>query len=125
MKLIVGLVGAVFVFFAAPSFSQVTITEQTAQYFLEADDERHILREKDSLNTQSISEQQRTISLQRGIITTYKTDSVSYAQVIQIKNWELNFKDEQIKANRREIRKLKFHKIAIATVGGLLILVLL
>jgi hypothetical protein len=59
--------------------AQVTIRPETAQYFLEADDERFLLRDKDSLQTIEIKNLKKEVDLHRQVEAQYKADELSYA----------------------------------------------
>jgi hypothetical protein len=59
--------------------AQVTIRPETARYFLEADDERFLLRDKDSLQTIEIKNLKKEVDLHRQVEAQYKADELSYA----------------------------------------------
>jgi hypothetical protein len=64
----------VFLFWVTSFLSpaQVVIKEETARYFLEAEDERNILRQKDVTSKQLIDNLTKTISLKDQVIIPTK-----------------------------------------------------
>lgn len=75
MKTILRVLTLVLMFVAfqcSLSSAQVVIKPKTAEYFMEADDERFLLREKDSLNTVAINKLQIELALQRQITRNHE-----------------------------------------------------
>lgn len=108
-------------FFAASGQDSLTcIKPSTARYFLEADDERWVLREKDSLNTQLILNQKEEILVRDSIITSYKLDSSSYETAIETL---LQSNQEQVSDLTRQLKSQKRTKFfLIVSIIGVLLL---
>lgn len=91
--------------------STVCIKPQTARYFLEADDERWVLRERDTLQTQLILNLTEQSLVRDQIIVTYQNDSSSYAKrevtfLSQIRLLEEDLEDSEGKLRKRTLLEL-------------------
>lgn len=120
------LIMGLFLFFAAPLFSQdttVCIAPSTARYFLEADDERWVLREKDSLNTQLVLNQKEEILVRDSIIVTYQADLASHETRYVTLLEQNTLKDKRIKKLEGKIRLRKALEV-LAIIGIVVISIL-
>ncbi len=110
-------------FFAS---AQVTISDKTADYFLEVDDKAHICDTQIKVKDLIISDLKRQILTQKLIIKTYndpiKGDSALFRQKLATKDEELSFKDVEIKSQKKEIRKQKLLKwVVIIGLGAIIV----
>lgn len=96
-----------FLIFCSPSFSQVCIKPESARYFLEADDERWILREKDTLQTKLITTLTTELLVKDQIIATYKSDSSTYAFRETTFNSQIRLIEQDNDNLRKDLRKQK------------------
>lgn len=104
--------------------STVCIKPQTARYFLEADDERWVLREKDTLQTTLITNLKDQNLTKDKLIQVYKLDEVLYSDYIDNLSLENTL---YIEENERLEKALKWRKrlellVAIGTIIALIIL---
>lgn len=104
--------------------AQVVIKPETARYFLEADDERFLLREKDSLSLVRIDKLETEIVLRNQIIKNQQgelmTSQIEYNVLVQEINDSYDYTAYVEKQLRKEIRlRNTFGGAAIgATVGS-------
>lgn len=87
--------------------AQVVIKPETAQYFLEADDERFLLREKDSLRTIEVSGLKSEIYTARTIIAEYQSREFTYAAEEELLITEHNEMVDALEEADRTILKEK------------------
>lgn len=117
------LLGLVILFPAYCQDSLVCIPSPAARYYLEANEERWVLREKDSLSTQKISSLTEEILLKDQKIVTYENDLKSY----EIREVTLEavstLKDQELETSRAEVRKQKILKY-LAILGIIVMAVL-
>jgi hypothetical protein len=99
--------------------SLIRIKPATARWFLEQADRAQLYEEKDSLNQIRITNLESTVFLKDQIINTYKSDSSNFTRIIEVKDAQITLKDHQIKAQKKEIRKQKFHKVLLFIAVGL------
>lgn len=111
----------------APLYGQdstVCITPQAARYFLEADDERWVLREKDSVQTElilTLSEQSLT---KDKIIQTYANDSSSFKIREKTLALDNTFKQQRINKLEGNLRKRKKLEVLVLVVGTVIAIIL-
>lgn len=104
--------------------SLVTIKPSTARYYLEVEDEVFILREKDSISNELIFNQALMLEIKDKIISSYKTDSVSYQNREKALTQHIELIREQLDDYDKEVRKqkiLKWLAIGLGVVGAVLL----
>ena len=125
MRYFLALLFGCFSFFAAYSQdSLVTITPSTARYFLEADDERWILREKDSISNDLIYNQALMLEIKDKVIASYQADSITYQKREAALTNHIELVREQLTEANKEVGRQKLLKwLAIGLgVAGILLL---
>jgi hypothetical protein len=121
-SLLLGLV----LFFPA-AYSQdttVCITPGAARYFLEANDERWVLREKDTLQTILIGNLREQVLVKDQIIETYKSDSTEYQIREATFLAQLRLKDKELDDSKRKLRLRKSLEV-LGAIGIIVALILL
>lgn len=100
--------------------SLVRITPSTARYFLEADDERWLLREKDSISNELINNLSTEIKLKNLIIKSFENDTLIYRAREQALKDNIKWLERDLDLAEREIKKqktLKFIVIGLSILG--------
>lgn len=123
MKLFFSLLLACLPFFASSQDSLVCIPDEAARYYLEANEERWLLREKDSLSTQKINNLTEEILLKDHKIVTYENDLKSYEIREATLEAVSTLKDQELETSRGEVRKQKLLKY-LAILGIIVMAVL-
>lgn len=84
------LFGTIFALCSIAAFPQtVTIKKETAEYFLEADDERHLLRDKIVVLERDVSNQQELIYGLRGVIDSHVREESLMREEFLLVSFEL------------------------------------
>lgn len=106
-------------FFASSQDSLVCIPSEAARYYLEAEEERWVLRERDSLSTIKIFTQGEEILVRDQKIKTFETDATKYAEreATLLEKFRLS-KEGSDKLERRLVRQ---RNMAIGGGAGALI----
>lgn len=104
--------------------SLVCITPSTSRYFLESDDERWILREKDSISNQIIFDYSEILLTKDKIIHTYQNDSIQYQKRDEAYTKHLQFVRQELIKVDREAKKQKRIKWGVIGLGILAALLL-
>ena len=95
VKLLFSFLLACIPFCASSQDSTVCLPTEAARYYMVADDERWALREKDSLQTLLISNQNEEILVRDQKIVTYQNDSASYATRDQTFSSEIRILEDE------------------------------
>jgi valyl-tRNA synthetase len=104
------------------SSAQVTIKKETAEYFLEADDERWKLREKDSVQQVVIEKLKQEVYEIRTALTTYKVQEILDAGIYNEMFDEITQRDEYIEYIEQRLRKKnRLIKVLAGTSAGTVI----
>lgn len=115
------IVSGLFLIFCGPVFSQVIIKPETARFFLEANDERNLLREKDTLQTVLIKTLQTTTTLKDSIIAHYKSDSVHYKQREETFSLQNTLNTQKITTLQKKLQRRKLVEL-LAAIGVIILL---
>lgn len=84
-----------------------------------------VYKERDSLNTKSISIQKETIVKLATKGENYETIIKNLNEIIANKDSEVALKDDTIKEQKKEIRKQKFYKIVAIVAGAAAVVLVL
>jgi hypothetical protein len=107
---------AVTPFFAA--YSQVTIPNEVAAYFLEQNERAIQLEEIRLINAQKISNLESQLTVALRIQKTFKNDSEEYMLIIGTKNDEITFGEKQLILSKKETRRQYRQKVVVMGVGA-------
>lgn len=102
--------------------SLVCIKPSTARYYLEVEDERWILREKDSISNSIIFNQANIIDTKDKIIHLYKQDSSVYQKREKALTSHIELVRQELIKSDKEIRKqkrIKWGVIGLAVLAAL------
>ena len=97
--------------------SQVTITDEVARFYLEQNEKVKIYEKVVTTKDQRISLLEQKIVQQKVIISTYESDSRSFMGIINTNEDQLKFKDKQLKAADKNIKRLKRQRNIVAGTG--------
>jgi hypothetical protein len=97
--------------------SQVTITEDVARFFLEQNEKVKIYEKIIVSKDSRISLLEQKIVQQGVIISTYESDSRSFRGIINTNEDQLKFKDKQLEAAEKNIKRLKRQRNIVAGAG--------
>ena len=101
----------------------VCIKATTAEYFLEADDERFLLRKEVLTLEEENKNQSEEIHLKNSIITGYKVDQITWTEEGLLLDQRATEDEELLDAADRKIRKMRFWRTVERVGTAVLILV--
>ncbi len=115
-----------FLFFAPAAFSQVTLPDSVAIFYLEQNERVKILSEQTSTLKQEIKNLEGQLKEKKTIEMTLKDDGIDYRGQIQLKKEELAQKQDVLDQLKKDIRKYK-RKIVFTTItaGAVVVLTLI
>lgn len=98
--------------------SQVTIPDSVARFYLEQNEKVKVYEQIVVTKGRQISILEKKIFEQLTIIRTYESDKKSYRGIINLNTDQLAFKDKQLAAADKEIRRVKRQRNIVAGAGG-------
>jgi hypothetical protein len=104
---------------------EVRISPDAAEFYLEVYDKYQILAKKDSLNEQIIEHFQYSVNTRDLLISNMRQSEKALTKVIELKTFQNQLSEEEIKHLKKQLRKEKFKTIAVAVGSGVLILLIL
>lgn len=110
--------------FLSTTHAQVTVPDNVARYYLEQSERAKILTEQVVIKEKQIVNLGKVINLKDSLITSYKSDSVSYNKIIELKDEQLELKKKEAVLAKKEIRKQKVQK-KLTIVGAIVVVILL
>jgi len=114
----------VLISFLSTAQAQVIIPDNVSRYYLEQSERAKILTEQVVIKEKQIVNLGKVINLKDSLITSYKSDSVSYNKIIQLKDEQLELKKKEAVLAKKEIRKQKTQK-KLTIVGAIVVVILI
>lgn len=96
-----------FLFFAASTSAQVTISNDVSRWFLEQNEKVKVYEKQVDLLRQDIKTLELQIVMQRKEVNLYMSDANVYNTLIQLKDKEIALKKDELKKTRRQVVKYK------------------
>ncbi len=99
------------------AYSQVTIPDQVARFYLEQNEKVKLYEKQVVIKDELIDNLNQQIGTKNIIINTFKNDSVSYQGLIKTYKHQIAFKEREIELKDKEIKKAKRQRNIIAGAG--------